>query len=230
MINLTQISYMALAPISVICECLLLYGFYKLRQFRAHPEILIYWQCLSQLVMDIHWFTGIEYVRSWMPQTCCMLLGSFCVYFYFLSWDYTVLLSIEILLKIRNPHKTKYKQRRFWYHTISHATSFAAFLFLIFKGDNDGQSIMKTCFVQARSIYELIVFIPVFVHFPICVGVTVYTIYISYNTFYLNYLKYNMLVVIAFSIAWMPIALVHGLSYHGFDIEIPFWFLMVRDI
>ncbi|OMJ75768.1 hypothetical protein SteCoe_25037 [Stentor coeruleus] len=226
MINLTQISYMALAPISVFSECLLLYGFYKLREFKAHPEVLIYWQCLSQLVMDIHWFTGIEYIRSSMPQISCMLLGSFSVYFYFLSWDYTVLLSIEILLKIRNPHETKYKQRRFWYHTISHATSFIIFLFLIFKGDNNGKSIMKTCFVQARSLYELIVFIPVFIHFPICVVVTVYTIYISYNTFYLKYLKYNILVVIAFSIAWIPIGLVHGLSYNGFDIELPFWFLM----
>lgn len=230
MVDLTMISYTALAPLSVICEATLLYGFIRLRQIKEHPEILIFWQCLSQLIMDIHWFTGIDSVRSHMSNFSCCFLGAFCIYFYFLSWDYTTLLSIEIFIKIQNPHETNYKKRRMWYHYVSHLTSLGVFLGLILGGNNNGKSIMSTCFVEARSIYELVVMIPAFIHFPICAIMTGYTWYNSYGTFYLNYLKYHMLVIVAFSIGWVPIAIVHGLNYSGFDIIVPEWFVTVKNI
>ena len=211
MVNLTQLSYSVFAPISVISESFLLYGFIRLHQIKEHPEIMIFWQCLSQIILDIHWFTGIAKINQTLSSSGCKFLGSFSVYFYFLSWDYTLLLSIEILLKILKPHLTGYNKRRVWYHVISHLTSLVLFIVLM-SGDNNGDSIMTTCFVEKRSVYEIIIFLPVVIHFPLCAGVVLYTIYMSHNTFYVDYLKYHMLVVMAFAIAWVPIGIVHGLN------------------
>jgi hypothetical protein len=36
-----------------------------------------------------------------------------------------------------------------------------------------------------------------------------------------------MMVVVAYSISWVPIALVHGLSYEGFHVTVPLWFIYV---
>lgn len=227
MINLTQLCYSTLGPISVVSECILLYGLLRLRQIREHPEIMIFWQCVSQLILDLHWFTGIEIFKAVLTDFECQFLGSVSMYFYFLSWNYTVLLSIEILMKILYPHETRYIKRRIWYHSVSHFTSLAVFIILMI-GDNNGSSIMKTCFVENRSVYELVVILPIFIHFPLCIGITTYTICISYNTFYAQYLKYHMLVVFAFALCWVPISIVHGINYSGFHTTIPLWALIVN--
>lgn len=228
MFNLTSLCYEILAPISVVSELLLFYGFIRIKHLRKHPEIMIFWQCCSQIILDIHWFTGIELFKAQLSDKMCQLLGAFCMYFYYLSWDYNLFLSIEIFLKILNPHNTGYKKRRIWYQAISHLTSLIVFIILM-TGQNNGSSIMKTCFVQNKSVYELVVLFPALLHFPLCIGITSYTIWISYNTFYVSYLNYQMLVVVAFALGWVPVAVVHGINYKGFDVEIPFWFLLVMD-
>ena len=35
---------------------------------------------------------------------------------------------------------------------------------------------METCFVQSRSVLELVVMIPALVHFPISLSITMYTV------------------------------------------------------
>ena len=94
----------------------------------------------------------------------------------------------------------------------------------------NGNSIMTTCFVQEKSVYELVILIPALIHFPLCMSIISYTIYISFNTYFATYLNYHMLVVGAFSICWVPIALVHGLSYHKFNVTVPLWFIYVIAI
>ena len=220
--------YGILAPISIVSELLIFYGFIRIKELRKHPEIMIFWQCCSQLILDLHWFTGIEVLKAKLSDSVCQFLGAFCMYFYYLSWDYTLLLSIEILQKILNPYNTGYKKRRIWYQVISHLTSLVVFIVLM-TGDNNGNSIMLTCFVENRSVYELFVLIPGLLHFPLCIGITGYTFWISYNTFYVSYLKYQMLVVVSFAIGWIPIAIVHGINYKNFHVDIPFWLLFVFD-
>lgn len=226
MLNLTQLCYMVFAPLSVSCEFVLIYGFWKLRQFKDHPEVMIFWQCISQIILDIHWFTGIEYIKGSLSDEACLFLGAFSVYFYYLSWDYSLLLSIEILLKIMNPHKTGYKRRRFWYHAISHITSMVVFV-VIMVSQTNGNSILATCFVQRHSAYELVILAPALLHFPLCALIIGYTLYISNGTYFAPYLKYHMLVVAAFSASWVPIALAHGLCYDYFEITVPVWFIYV---
>ena len=227
MSTIREICYTALTPLSVISEVILLYGFVRLKTLREHPEVLIFWECIAQLIMDVHWFTGIERFKVRLSDTECQVLGAFSYYFYLLSWDYNLFLSIEILLKVLNPHLVGYKVRRIWYHLIAHSSSFIMFTLLVIAENNNGDSIMRTCFVQNKSIYELFVFIPAVIHFPLCIGITMYTCWISYNTFYLTYLKYHMLVVFTFAMCWLPAGIVHGINYKGFEIVIPEWFLLV---
>lgn len=222
-----MIFYLVLAPISLLCEGILLYGFIRLRQIKYHPEILIFWQSLSQLIMDMHWFTGIDQVKNQISGDTCRIIGAFSIYFYFLSWDYTTLLSIEIFIKFRHPENTNYEKRRLWYHLGSHLTSLAVFLWVILDKSNNGRSIMQTCFSQENKVYELAIMAPALLHFPICVVITGYSWYISYGTFYRSCLKYHMLVVAAFIVGWVPIAIVHGLTYNNFHAAGPLWVIRV---
>ncbi|OMJ95176.1 hypothetical protein SteCoe_1553 [Stentor coeruleus] len=221
MLETIDICYSILAPISAICGLFQVYGFYKLKLVNNHPEILVFWQCVSQLILDIHWFTGISYIHKNIGETCCLLLGDFFVYFYYLSWNYTVFLSVEILIKMTNPCVTDYKKRTRWYHLISHALSICIFFVVAINyKHNNGKSIIKTCFVQKGSFLELIVIAPVFIHFPIATGLNGYTIYKFYRAKeIIDYLRYIIFVVIAFSIAWVPVAIVHGIQFDAFNIK-----------
>ena len=217
------IYYSTSSSLSIICEVLLLYGFIRLKELRRHPGSLIFWQCVSQLILDIHWFTGIEMLNMNLNSSECQILGAFFVYFYLLSWDYNLLLSIEILIKILYPFHTGYKKRQRFYHGIAHTTSLAVFIILI-TGNNNGRTPVGTCLVQSNSVYELIPAIPAFIHFPLCCTITIYTFWISYDTFYVRYLKYHMLVVITFSICWVPTSLLYFSDCIGSRILTSEWF------
>lgn len=227
--TLTQVCYMILAPLSVISESILIYGLWRLKQYKNHPESLIFWQCLAQIIIDIHWFTGIETFHQTITEFECLFLGAFSVYFYYLSWNYILILAVEILLKILNPVKTGYKKRRIWYHILAHLSSLFVFIILLISG-TDGESVMKTCFVEHQSIYEVIIGFPVIFHFPLCTGITLYTLYILSGTFFIHYLKYHLLVVSVFSLSWLPIGIIHGLNYSGFGVNIPLWAIYVSFI
>jgi len=218
---------MVLAPISVISESILIYGFWRLKQYENHPESLIIWQSLAQIILDIHWFTGIETFHKAMSDFDCLFLGAFSLYFYYLSWNYILILAIEILLKIQNPVKTGYKKRRIWYHILAHLSSLVVFIIILTSG-TDGASIMKTCFVEHQSIYELLAGFPVIFHFPLCIGITLYALYISAGTFIVHYLKYHLLVVLVFALSWLPIGTIHALNYKGFGVNIPLWAIYVN--
>lgn len=226
MIDFIQICYIVFAPLSVISEFVLLYSFLRLKQHKDHPEVLIFWQFLSQIILDIHWFTGIVQFKQKLSTDECLLLGSSSVYFYYLSWDYTLFLSAEILLKILNPYKTGYKKRRIWYHTFAHLSSATIFIILMISETN-GNSVLDTCFVEEFSVYELLILIPALLHFPLCVGIIGYALYISHNTHYAIYLKYHIMVVMTFSFCWVPIGIVHGLFYYRFHTILPEWYVYV---
>ena len=183
--------------ISVVCELLILYGFLRIKKLKKHPETLVFWSSFAQLILELHWYTGIASIRASLSPSQCQLLGSIGVYANTLSWNYIMLLSIEILLKILYPHHTNYKKRSIWYHTMAHMTSFVVFLILMLS-KNSGGSLAGTCYVQTKPEYELLSSFPVFFQFPISLTVMTYTIWISANTFYAQYLNYHMLFVIVF--------------------------------
>lgn len=225
--QITQICYLILAPLSVLSEIILVYAFWKLELFKEHPEVMIFWQSVSQIILDLHWVTGAKSIKSYFSDKECLVYGAFSLYFYYLSWNYTLFLSIEILLKILKPHKTGYKKRRFLYHAIAHTSSIIVFILLVTSNTN-GTSFIKTCFIQKETPYELIIIIPAFFHFPLTIGIILYTFYITNNVYFLPYLRYHMLVVMAFSLTWIPISLIHTLIYFNFKNDIVLGFLFVN--
>jgi hypothetical protein len=227
MLNLTELCYSILAPLSLLSQLLLIYSFFKLNQIKNHPEIMIFWQCISQIAIDVHWLTGIEAIKSSLTDEVCLFLGSFSVYFYYLSWDYNLFISIEILLKVRNPHEESYKGRKFWYHFLAHLSSSAVFITLMLSGTN-GKSLLNTCFIEKETIYELVFVAPALFHFPLCMSLTFYTLYLSYGTHFKPYLFTHMLVVATFSVSWVSVALFHGISYLEGSKYPPEWFVYVK--
>jgi hypothetical protein len=226
MVSVVQLCYTVLGPLSFLSELILIYSFWKLNQFKHHPEILVFWQCFSQMIVDLHWLTGITWVHHSLEGSGCLILGGVFLYFYYLGWDYTLWLSVEILLKLLNPQNTGYDKRRIFYHLLSHGSSLAVFITIAVSGTN-GESVMKTCCVENGSAYEFFMAFPVVFHFPICAWIVGYSIFISSNTFYANHLKYHMIVVATFSLTWFNMGLIHGLNYKGFHIKKSTWFLDV---
>ena len=214
--NLQVISYEIFAPISAICQIILVYGYLKVKKMQKHPEIMIFWQCLSQIILDAHWLTGIPELHDDLTGKGCQILGAFFVYFYYLSWNYVLFLSVELIKKIKDPLKCNYKRRLMVYHILSHSSSLTVFICLIAVDNNNGQSLIHTCFVEKNSPYELIIMLPVIIHLPICLYICAWTIWYSLKNNHAALLRPHVNVVLAFSISWVPIGLAHGLSYPGF--------------
>ena len=225
--EIKSISIIYLASLSVICELLMLYSYVRIRQLKKHPETLIFWGSCAQLMLELHWFTALPSIKTHLKDYQCQFLGAISIYFYFLTWNYTLLLSVEILIKILYPHQTNYKSRKIWYHSISNLISFAVFIFLM-SVENNGNSVSGTCFVQNKRDLEILVAFPVFFQFPLIVTFTAYSVWISYNTVYSKYLNCHMLVVVMFSLCYMPSAIAHLLTV--FNVEsVPEWYVAVRN-
>jgi hypothetical protein len=216
---LATISYAITAPISIFCQVFLIYSYLRVKQMKKHPESLIILQCISQIILDIHWLTGISTVNSALGAVGCQTLGAFFVYCYFICWDYILCLSLEILIKIRDPLNTSHKRRMAFYHVFSHTTGLTVLCLLAIAKDNHGGSLVGTCFVRSQSIYELIVLVPIVVHMPVCLYVSCYIFWLTRKSEIASRLKHHNYVVFAFSVCWGINGIAHGLNYEGFRLH-----------
>jgi hypothetical protein len=226
MINSELIFYCILALISMSSQIFLIYGFLRIKKMKKHPEIMIFWQCVAQIILDLHWITGLSDLHNQLSIFECKLLGAFFGYFYYLSWNYILFLSIEICIKIKYPLICKDQVRTLAYHLISHFSSLTIFLILI-TGDQNGESIIGTCFLQDQSVYELILLVPLILYLPVFVFVCGYTLYLCRVNIYASKLKHHVYIVIVFTLCWLPNSLVHGLNYKEFNISIENWCIIV---
>lgn len=217
--NIEVVSFAILAPISVLSQIILIYGHARIKKMRKHPDVMILWQCISQIILDIHWITGISQLHKDLTPAGCQTLGAFFVYFYFMSWDSILFLSLEILIKITDPFNCNYKKRMLIYHIVSQISGLAIFILLVSVDNNNGNSLIQTCFVQDKSAYNIIIGVPIILHFPICLYVCCYTIWIFKRSRYAKNLLHHVYVVIAFSIGWVPNAFLHGMNYKSFHLE-----------
>lgn len=206
------------SSISILSQCFLIYGYFSVNIMKRHPEALIIWQCISQIILDAHWYTGIGSIYD-LISDYCQSIGAVFAYFYYLSWNYILYLSIEILIKIKDPLNCNYSKRLQMYHMIAHLISLSVFGVLVAVPNNDGRSIVSTCLVQRGSVYELFIFFPVIFHVPICFGIGIYTLWYVKKQKKSFQLRYHNLVVLAFSLCWGVGALDHGLSYHNVYID-----------
>lgn len=198
------------SSISILSTCFIIYGYFSVKLMKRHPEVLVAWQCISQIVFDAHWYTGISSIHDSISEYC-QVLGAVFLYFYYLSWNYILYLSIEILVKIKDPLNCNYSKRLQMYHMVAHLISLSVFGWLVAVQDNDGRTFFNTCLVQSGTIYELLVFFPVIFHVPICLGIGIYTLWyvrIQKKGFQL---RHHNLVVLIFIICWGAGAMDHGL-------------------
>ena len=57
--DVLQVSYTVLAPISVVTSVCFLAPYAVLPRLRKPPNWLIIWQMMSQTVFDLHWFSAL---------------------------------------------------------------------------------------------------------------------------------------------------------------------------
>ena len=211
------LSYGLLAPISTISEFLLIWCFFRVSMLRKHPGMLIYWQCIFQTILDLHWFSGIPGVNSAIQGFPCKLIGAVAASCFYICWNYNLALSYEIYQKIRKPYIVSYYSRRVIYHVLSLGLAIPVFLILILD-NREGDSIMGTCLVEKNSWYEFIFFPPLVVHLPLCLAVVTYSLKVLWKRKLENHILFHAYVVLAYTLSWGPIAITHIISYPSGDV------------
>lgn len=126
-------SYTVLGLVSLAAGLVLLVAYVRVKVLREPPGMLIFWQCVGQTMVDFHWvYAGLYYLStSYRPHRhisdsfSCRLTGLISLYFYFLTWNYTLCLSFEIYCKVRNPLRHSYRRKSLMYHSMSHISCIA---------------------------------------------------------------------------------------------------------
>ena len=216
--NIELVCYGIIAPISLISQLILIYGYVRVKKMREYPEILVFWQCVAQSVMDLHWITGVPQIHSLISSVSCQIFGAVSAYFYLINWDYILCLSIEILIKVKDPFNSNYKNRVLIYHICCHFSSLLVLIMLCSVDNNNGSSSMMTCFIEHGSPYTLIMLIPELVHTPICTICCTYTLWVSRGSKHANYTRYHIYVVFVFILSFVPAGLADSLGFTGFHV------------
>lgn len=210
--DLTEVAIAFGAGLSLVSQLTMIYGYLKLKRMRMYPELLIFWQNLSQVILSLHWLSGLPSVFSFVSPAC-KEIGAVFLYFYYLCFNVILFLSIEIVIKLKYPLNCCYKSRVRMYKVLNHLVCIPSFIILITADNNDGVSIFGTCFVQHNTIYELFVFAPLVIHTPICLVLSFYTFWNTLGRKHGKNLRYHNYVVITFCFCWGFGALLHALSY-----------------
>ena len=213
LMELIEVLFICGTTMSVLSQLFLIYGYLKLKCMKKHPEQLIFWQNFSQMVLNLHWLTGVQEIYDYVSPYC-QEIGAVTLYFYYLCCNVILFLSIEIAIKLKNPLNCNYKIRLGVYKVLSQAICITCFCVVMFSHNNDGKSIYGTCLVQHNTVYDLLVFVPFMVHSPICLVLSLYTFWRTHGKRKVRNLRYHNYVVIVFSICWGFGALFHAFAYY----------------
>ena len=215
-----EVGYILLAPLSVIGSGLLLWTHLKIAQLRRHPGILVLMQCLTQCIVDLHWFTSIPWVEESLKGVPCVLIGALSCYFYFASWNYTLALSSEVFSMIRNPFRANSKFRNTLYHSLCLGVPVPVFVLLVVYGETDQNSVKPACYLATDLIVGLLIWFLLIVHVPVSLLVVAYSILKVWGQSVSSEMIYHALVVLGFNISWLPFSIWNGLSYFY---QVPDW-------
>ena len=164
------------------------------------------------MVLNLHWLTGVKEIYEYVSPYC-QEIGAVTLYFYYLCFNVILFLSIEIVIKLKNPLNCNYKKRLIMYKIFSQTICIPCFCIAIFSHNNNGKSIYGTCFVQDNTVVYLLIFVPFIIHSPICLVLSLYTFWRTFGKKKVKNLRYHNYVVIVFSICWGFLALFHAFSY-----------------
>ena len=139
--------------ISLGLGLVVLFGYIFLSGLRKPPGMLIFWQTVLQILMDIEWGVVGFYKFSLgegISETACWVLGIFTIYSYFVGWNYILCLIIEMIIKLKDPMNGNYKKRSPLYHAFSHLLGLSFSIFAGARADA-GESLILTCFLREQS-------------------------------------------------------------------------------
>ena len=120
-------------------------------KLRKYPGQYILLQCICQFVYDAHWVTAFFYVTSSvLTEKACEILGVIENFVMNMGLTYTVALSLEVLLKLKDISNVAYYKRNIIYHTSSLLISFSMFI-LIYSFGSYGKSPIGTCSIKSMT-------------------------------------------------------------------------------
>ncbi|CAG9335561.1 unnamed protein product [Blepharisma stoltei] len=166
-----------------------------------HPGQLVFIQCLTQAMYDLHWFSGEERIHTFLvDNNLCEVIGGFNVFFFLLAWNYLVALSLEIIIKLTFNGDTAYLTRLRIYHALSSFIAFFLVLIVIIVG-SFGTSHLRTCFINPQTSGHYIEFVPLVVHLPIMWSSVVIAVRKIENAYAKVMFNYTM-VILCISSIW----------------------------
>lgn len=121
---------------------------------RKPPGMLILWQTVLQIILDIEWgIVGILHsgINTSISNNSCIGLGILAIYCFYVVWNYYFCLVIELVIKLKDPMNGNYKKRSPIYHITSHICGFAFTLYAIIR-DQAGNSLLLTCFIKRNAL------------------------------------------------------------------------------
>lgn len=140
--------------LSFLSSMFLMLTHYTVKKMMKHPGPIVICLCISQIVLDLNWITGIPGVLTFLLGfDDCFTLGALGVFAYSYTWGYITVLSLEIMYKILHPASKSYKKRVMFFHLSVFIYSLAIILIISFQ-DNFGESSFKTCFIKQGSSAE----------------------------------------------------------------------------
>jgi hypothetical protein len=171
----------------------------KLRKFPGNLFTMI---SISLLVYNCHWLSADPGVHDFLSanSALCEFLGLVLMFFYFLGYNYTTCLSIEILFKLQNRTNIHHKKRLLSYHLLSWLISiiFCVFLY-VYKGL--GMSSFETCSVNDKQKIHVLEFLPLVLNEPI-IWYCLIKILIGTEKKYASITINFAYIVLALSITW----------------------------
>lgn len=138
---------------SLFLGLIVLLGYMFLSGLRKPPGMLILWQTILQIFLDIEWgivgFYKIGLNHN-ISTTSCWALGMITIYCFFVGWNYIICLILELIVKLKDPMNGNYKKRSPLYHIFSHLFG-AAFTIYATARQQSGESLIATCFLKEHS-------------------------------------------------------------------------------
>lgn len=193
----------SISVISEIMTIITLYFQLTIKNLRKFPGILITIQCVAQMFYDLHWFSVLPQIKSWVFQQStelCSTWGMLTMFFYFLGYNYATCLALEVVIKLKNGSNLSHKRRLIAYHSVSISISLA-FCIVIYVFNGYGVSGLNTCSVNAENNIHLLEFFPFALNIPIIWYSVIYAI-VNVDNKYKSVIINYVLIVTSVSVTW----------------------------
>ncbi|OMJ73206.1 hypothetical protein SteCoe_28151 [Stentor coeruleus] len=191
-----------LGSISIIVTIIFVIISFLIDQLRKHPGKLVFYQCILQIIYDLH-FVLVDSFYMKIPSSLCQYFGFVFTFCYFLAWNYNTCLALEIYFKLKETTNTSYKKRNKMYHIISWTVALALNS-IIAVVKNFGPTSYGTCFVAKQTYGHFVEIFPVVINFPLLVTFSIFSIKEvtkTYESFVVSVAVSNMVLSLTLTIS-----------------------------